>query len=49
MNATETDDGAVAGVDYEVSVCPSCGKPDCTFPSECQDAVGVWPEPRYPN
>lgn len=38
-------DDLIAGVDYERSSCPNCGDPDCTFPPECQDAIGVWPEP----
>jgi hypothetical protein len=33
--------------DFEASSCPVCGDPDCTFPPECADAVGVWPEPTY--
>ena len=43
---TEADE-AVPGVDYERSSCPVCGDPDCTFPPECRDALGTWPEPGY--
>ena len=33
---------------FEVSACPVCGDPDCTFPPECQDQLGEWPDPRWP-
>lgn len=33
--------------DFERSACPACGDPDCTFPPECRDAIGEWPEPVY--
>ena len=33
----------------ERSSCPNCDDPDCTFPPECQDAVGVMPERGYPH
>ena len=46
MNGTDSD-GLVAGVDYEASGCPVCGSSECTFPPECRDALGVWPEPGY--
>ena len=34
---------------YEQSGCPACGDPACTFPIECQAAVGPSPARGYPH
>lgn len=28
--------------EYEVSSCPVCDDPSCTFPKACQDQIGEW-------